>query len=161
MNEYIQVLIDGFTYDGQTLNIVINYVLIFICLLPFLKLKQHWSNVFRKYWVSILLIMTALQIYFWFAANFAGLSLVWSALAGLNILILFWIIRDTTEEIIVVKKLMLLSLLCVLFADTYYWFVDPSLTTIAHLSATFLGMIITGIIALVSTINLNKKQSVI
>lgn len=145
----MEVLVNGFTYNGQLMHIVINYALIFICLSPFIKVTGQWKRVFRKYWISIFSIMTILQIYLWFAENVTGVSLIWSALAGLNLLMLIRINRLRGEGMALVKKLIWISLLCVLFADIYYWFTFPAITTIAHLVATCVGMGIYGIILVV------------
>ena len=150
MNKYIEVLVNGLTYHGQMLHIVINYALIFICLYPFFKLKGQWKKVFRKYWISTFSIMSILQIYFWFTEDATGISLIWSALAGLNILILLRIQRQTDEGMPLIKISFWISLFCVLFADIYYWFTFPAITTIAHLLATFMGMGIYGVVMLIS-----------
>jgi hypothetical protein len=150
MNEYIEILVNGFTYGGELLHIVINYALIFICLIPYFKMKVQWKKEFRKYWISILSIMLTLQIYLWFAENVTGVSLIWSALAGLNIVILLRINRLPDEGMTLIIKLLWISLLCVLVADIYYWFIYPAITTIAHLVATFTGIVIYSIVKLIS-----------
>ena len=150
--KHAEILVNGFTYSGQLLHIVINYVLIFICLYPYFKQKRQYKKLFWKYWISIVSITLILQIYLWFAENVTGVSLIWSALAGLNILILVKV-RQLTDKIMPsIQKLLWISLLSVLVADIYYWFIYPPITTIAHAAATFMGMGIYGIILLISTI---------
>ncbi len=158
MDQYIEVLINGFTYNGQMLHIAINYALIIICLYPLFKFTGQWKKIFGKYWISILSVMSILQIYLWFSENVTGVSLIWSGLAGLNILIYLRIKGLKVEGVPLVKKLLWISLLCVLVADIYYGFTYPAITTIAHLVATFMGMGIYGIIKLISTM-IEKKET--
>lgn len=157
MDQYIEVLINGFTYNGQMLHIVINYALIIICLYPLFKFTGQWKKIFGKYWISILSVMSILQIYLWFLENVTGVSFIWSALAGLNILIYLRIKRLKVEGVTMIIKLLWISLLCVLVADIYYGFAYPAITTIAHLAATFMGMGIYGIIKLISLMIEKKK----
>ena len=148
MNESLQVLVDGFTYRGQVLHIGINYLLIFICLFPYWMAKGKEKTILGRYWIGVLCIMLVLQIWVWFAENAAGVSLIWSALAGLNILLLVKIRLYPDEINALIRQLLWFSLLAVLVADIYYWFIYPPITTIAHLAGIFVGMVIYGLMLL-------------
>jgi hypothetical protein len=156
MNESSEVLVNGFTYSGQALHIVINYLLIFICLLPHWMAKGQEKKILGKYWIGVLVIMLVLQIWVWFEENATGVSLIWSALAGLNILLLVKTRHFPEEVRPLIRQLLWASLLSVLVANIYYWFTFPTITTIAHLIGVFVGMAIYGALLLIS--RLMKKH---
>lgn len=41
MNDMLQVIINGLTYEGQTLHIIINYALILLVVMPFLLIYNQ------------------------------------------------------------------------------------------------------------------------
>ncbi|MEL7530318.1 MAG: hypothetical protein AAFN10_03380 [Bacteroidota bacterium] len=144
MNESLQILVDGFTYRGHMLDIAINYVVLALCLLPYFFAKGKDKVILGNLWVWIGLLMAALQIWIWFEMNESGISLIWSALAGLNILLLVKIKRSPEAENPLIKQLLWASLIAVLAANLYYAITLPPITTIAHIIALLVGMAIYG-----------------
>ncbi|MFK7925130.1 MAG: hypothetical protein AB8H47_24450 [Bacteroidia bacterium] len=147
MNESLQILVDGFTYRGDLLDIAINYAVLALCLLPHLLTKD--KPILSNFWVWVLIIETVIQIWIWFSMNESGISLIWSALAGLNILLLVKANRSQEGVSLLIKQMLWLSLVAVILANIYYLITLPYITIIAHMIAMIMGMAIYGIIVLV------------
>lgn len=149
MNESLQVLVDGFSYRGDLLDIAINYVVLALCLSPHLLAKGKDKAILSNFWLWVLIIETALQIWIWFVMNETGISLIWSALAGLNILILVKLYCSPEGESPLIKQLLWASLIAVIVANVYYVITLPLITLMAHLVAMIMGMAIYGVVLLV------------
>ncbi len=139
MESPFQILLDGFTYRGHVLDIVINYSLILFCLLPYWRTPEQENKILGKYWLWVGGVMLALQVWVWFSADETGVSLIWSALAGVNMLLLFRY-RNAPTLSLRTKKLLAYSLVGMVIGYVYYGLTLPPITTIAHTVGTLVGM---------------------
>ncbi|MEO0470182.1 MAG: hypothetical protein AAF206_11215 [Bacteroidota bacterium] len=142
------ILIGGFFYRGNLLDIGINYLLLFLCLLPFFHAKGRQKELLGREWLWISLLFLVLQIWIWFSEHETGISLIWSALAGVN-LILIWRNWKEAEFAPRIRNLLIMSLIAVLLGDLYYAITLPPITTIAHGIASVVGMGVYGVMRLV------------
>ncbi len=134
MNKITQTLIDGFTYNGSALHIIINYAVLFFSVLPHLTAAQKKGR--RIFWL-VLLISLLVQVALWFIFKGAGISVIWCSLAGYNLLLFRRTKLKTGDRN---KTLFLISLFTALAGIIYYAVTLPPITTIAHVVGLLMGI---------------------
>jgi len=92
----------------------------------------------------LIVIFCCLQAATWWAADAFGISLVWCGQQGFIYLTLIDIFRRRKEELFAAYEVILsASATCLgAVAITYYAIFFPLITTIAHLLAVFVGMVL-------------------
>lgn len=137
MNEVLRTIVNGLTYEGQVFHILINYTLIILTVLPFLRNPDSSTSWERHGWKICLGIITLLQIVVWFIADAVGVSLIWSAMAGF-LAFAYW--RGGFEQAQNKKRLVQIALTATFAAIVFYAVAFPVITTIAHVVALFVGL---------------------
>ncbi len=137
MNGFRQVIRRGLTYEGQIRDVLINYTLIILVLLPYVFAEQRTGGSRDWAWAAILAIALLVQVLLWFAVRATGVSIIWSALAGF-ILMDLW--RGGMGGAQRNTYLALLVLGGAGAGIVYYALTYPPITTIAHLCAVLLGI---------------------
>jgi hypothetical protein len=130
MDKIIQTLIAGSTYAGSVKHSVINYVLIALNLLPIILPVKPAKIKYAVWWVFI--TMTVLQILVWFGTAI-GVSAIWSALAGANLVL-------TTRYSNSNRALFFVGIIAALAGIIYYALTFPFATTIAHIVCALAGI---------------------
>lgn len=125
-----QTLVDGSTYAGSVKDSLINYLLIFFNFLPVKFATSSPRIKWGAYWVVIIFLV--LQIALWFTIGAIGVSLIWCALAGIN---LIQFIRDISNR----SMLLIGSLIIALAGIAYYALTLYMIVTVAHVLAFALG----------------------
>lgn len=138
MNDILRTMINGLTYEGQWLHILINYSLIIMTVAPFVR-KGDLSaqKVEHQGWKICLAIITLLQIAVRFRADAVGVSLIWSAMAGF-LALTDW--RGARTQAKREPRLTQIALAAVCGALLYYAVAFPVITTVAHMVALLIGM---------------------
>ncbi|PSR51955.1 hypothetical protein AHMF7605_29025 [Adhaeribacter arboris] len=137
MNPLFQTLVTGATYAGSFHHSSINYTLLLIAILPHLMGREQLAKKNQSSWLWTLLSSTLIQISLWFLVNAIGISLIWNALAGFNLLFF----TRNNYLLAYLKRLFFLSGFTIIFmAIVYYLIIFPVITTIAHVIAILLGV---------------------
>ncbi len=155
MTEFTNTLYNALFYLGDWLFVRINYFLLLTALSVYLFFGIKRVN--RWWWISTL-IATFLQILLWFMLNAQGISIIWNAISGM---LLLDFLRNRKELSIKEKTAILFVFTLILSGNIYFSFITPLITTIAHISALFLGMILQLIFSLPNRANtkyLIKRQ---
>ena len=136
-NSYIdvmQTLMVGFTYDGSIFHSTINYVLIFLLLIPAFFYRDHYNK--NSLIISLLIIgVLSVQVFFWFTPGGMGVSLIWCSLMG------YWFVvlcRQKGRE--KQRFLLIISMFVGSSGIFYYALALPPITTIMHVFGLSLGI---------------------
>ena len=70
MDDVLQVIINGLTYEGQVLHIVINYTLIILLVMPFLIFYNRAPCKKSCTWLVRLVIAVIVQVAVWFTVRY-------------------------------------------------------------------------------------------
>lgn len=132
--DILQTLAEGATYANHPFHYVLNYSVLLVMLVP--NLFGFGNN--TKAWLVLFILFTILQISLWFLTGAVGISLIWCALAGYNLLVFFTYRKQEHATAL----LLLLSPLVALAAIVFYAIYFPPLTTIAHGIALVLGIVL-------------------
>lgn len=137
MDDPLQIIVAGLTYNGSLLHIPINYGLIAITLVPFLAPGAHGSARLGSRWVGCFLIALAVQVLLWFVVDAVGVSVIWATMAGYSLML-----RTTRREAYTPdrRRLLTVALVCALIGIVYYAVTLPFITTVAHVIAVLLGI---------------------
>ncbi|MCY1633237.1 hypothetical protein [Marinifilum sp. D737] len=136
MNDIITTLFNGFTYGGDLKLSVLNYALLVVAVLPFfLPMLQSIA----KRWGIVLIVAVVVQATFWFVLRAQGISIIWNAIAGMLVLVVF---RHRLSLLMKTKWMIVVSIAVVILADVYFGFTFPLITTIAHGAAFLFGVIL-------------------
>ena len=133
------------TYDGSFENVMINYTMVLVTLYTLLLLQS--ISQLPRYSLFLLassVFLVAYQIGLCLLVQCVGISIVWSAYSGMVYNILHHHARRSEEpfdENILFQ--VRLQFLCVLSVWMYYLFVEEIITTVAHILAFVLGILIT------------------
>lgn len=139
MREFRQVIWRGLTYEGQVRDLVINYALVVLVLLPYVVVATDAKGSGDWAWAACLAVALVVQVLLWFAVGATGVSIVWSALAAFTLMDLW------RGDIGRAQPNTFLALLALGGAGTgivYYALTFPRITTIAHLCAVLLGIVV-------------------
>ena len=133
------------TYDGSFENVLINYTMLVVTLYTLLLL-QPISQLprYSMFLLASSVFLITYQIGLCLLVQCVGISIVWSAYSGM----IYSILHDHAkrseepldENILFQVRLQFLGVLSVWM---YYLFVEEIITTVAHILAFFLGIIIT------------------
>lgn len=141
MNDVLQVIINGLTYEGQMLHIIINYALIMLVVMPFLLLDNRAVSKESRAWLGCLAIAVIVQVAVWFAAravgiSVVGVSLIWCMMVGY---LLIDYSRGNLGRAGYRRGFVLVALGTGCGGIVYYLVAFPAITTIAHLVAVGIG----------------------
>lgn len=139
MNNALHTIGNGLSYGGQLLHILINYTLILLTVAPFLLNGDRPAKLKQQGWIVNLVVITFLQIVVWFVPGGVGVSLIWCAMAG-YLALHYW--RAGFEDAEKRKRLAQIALIAALATIVYYAVAFPVITTVAHLIALLVGMIL-------------------
>lgn len=92
-----------------------------------------------KRWIIVFVIAFLIQSLFWFVLGAQGISIIWNALAGMLVLMVF---RHRLSLLMKTKWMIVASIAVVILADVYFGLIFPLITTIAHVAAFLLGVIL-------------------
>ncbi|SKB39554.1 hypothetical protein [Luteibacter sp. 22Crub2.1] len=137
------LIIRSLTYDGSVLHTTIN-----VALLAITTTGNAWAwraRPFRAWlpWLSVFVVMTAIQIGLWFLANAAGISCIWSALAG--VALIQW--QRTGAQDRASRLALAIAAAAGLVGIALYLVWLPPITTIAHLISAVVGALLYGAVA--------------
>ena len=136
MDQIVQTFVDGITYSGSLKHTLINHALLLIAILPHLVGRTQMMMKNNSNWIYALFSGTVVQILIWFSLNVVGISLIWSALTGFN-LIFFYVNNNSPLSL---KKAIFVSSFAIVFiAIIYYFIISPIITTVAHFLAILMG----------------------
>ncbi len=135
MNNVLQRLIDGFSYDGNLKHSVINYLLIAFSLLPYL-VKANAAKASSNVWLSVFIISLVIQIINWFVFDVSGVSVIWCCMAGYNFM---YILKSGDSMYTDNKILFIVNLLTAIAGIVFYAITLPIITTWAHIIAVLAG----------------------
>lgn len=130
--DILQTLQEGATYNNHPFHIVLNYALLVLTLIPHLFLLGR-----RSYgWLILFVLFTVIQVGLWFTNGAVGISIIWCAMAGYNLLLFF----RRRKEGVAIAFLFLFSPILAFGAMVFYYLLFPPITTAAHVSAFLLGL---------------------
>ncbi|MGB2864264.1 MAG: hypothetical protein WBC05_13120 [Sedimentisphaerales bacterium] len=138
----LQVIINGLTYEGQTLHIIINYALILLVVMPFLLIYNRAPRKESRAWLGCLAIAVIVQVAVWFAAravgiSVVGVSLIWCMIMGYLLIDYSGGNLGRTGY----RRGFVFVALGTGFGGIVYYMVSfPAITTIAHLVAAGIGV---------------------
>ncbi len=118
---------------------VINYALIILVLLPYVFVLRGAKGSDGWAWATCLAIALVVQVLLWFAVGATGVSIVWSALAGFLLMDLW---RGDIGGAHANTFMALLALGGAGAGIVYYALTFPLITTIAHICAVLLGIVV-------------------
>jgi hypothetical protein len=159
MKDALQVIIDGLTYEGQVLHIIINYALIILAVMPFLFFNVRAPRKNSSAWVGYLVIAVFIQVAVWFAArairvSVVGVSLIWCIMMG-------YLLVDYSKGNLGrtghMRGLVLIALGSGCGGIVYYMVAFPAITTISHLVAVSVGVSLFYLIQLVAKKKTSQK----
>lgn len=131
-------ILNGLTYAGDLIDILINYALILIVLLPyFLSLRRAPRSHTRR-WLLGLAIIAAGQVAVWFAWRAVGVSLVWSGMAGY---LAADFLRDRTFTLRRQRRWVTAALILAGAGVYFYAITLPMITTWFHLGGVAAGVL--------------------
>ena len=126
-------------YDGSILDIIINHSLIlFYSFIFYYPWKVNYLIINKIFITVHILICIILQVSVWFLADAYGVSLIWSGQLGLLIFITLMVtykLKSLTD----VQLHLVLVMAPGVGGVLYYALVFPPITTVAHLTAVFVG----------------------
>ena len=137
MQEFGRVVWRGLSYEGSLRDVVINYALIVLVVLPYVFVRNRAGGPGGWGWAVCLVVALVVQVLLWFVVQATGVSIIWSALAGF---LLTDILRVGLSEAQPNSVLVLLALACTGAGIVYYALTFPPITTVAHLCAVLLGL---------------------
>lgn len=142
MNDVLQIIINGLTYKGQALHIIINYTLIILVVMPYLIFDNRAQNNEIRAWLGCLVIAVIVQVAVWFAARTVGISavgvsLIWCMMVGY---LLIDYSKGNLGRIGYSRGFVLVALSAGCGGIVYYMLAFPTITTIAHLVAVNIGV---------------------
>ncbi|WP_321296251.1 hypothetical protein [Marinifilum fragile] len=149
MNDIITTLFNGLTYGGDVKLSVLNYFLLAVAVMPFFLSAMKSIS---KRWAIVFSIAFLIQSLFWFVLKAQGISIVWNALAGVLVVVLF---RHRLSMLMKTKWMILASITVVILADVYFGLMFPPITTIAHVAAFLLGVVLYLLVEIIK----NRKLS--
>ena len=135
MDFVVNCLMKGFTYNGNIEDCIINYLMLFVSIIPFLfnnscnkqiSPSNKWGIIFVLSWI--------LQIMLWFKINCVGISVVWNIMFGL---ILISIKINNVER---KQKMYKITIGNLFVADIYYLIKLGIISTIAHVISIIIGI---------------------
>ena len=136
MNNIVQTVIDALTYKESIEPCIINYALIGVAVLPYL-VSPIQSKENRLSWLWALITSVFVQVLIWFAFNAIGVSVIWCAVIGFNVIYF----RITASRLTsVTRVLFLIGYVLALIGGLYYFVMLPLITTIAHALAFLMGI---------------------
>lgn len=127
----MQTIVSGLTYDGDIPSMIINYGMIAVTLAPFLL----DAVVKQSKWIICFVLSLIIQVLLWFVADAIGVSIVWCMMAGF-LSLAYW--NKGSDR----PPLVIGALLATLAAIMYYAITYPAITTIAHVLAIIVGVLI-------------------
>jgi hypothetical protein len=156
MDDVLEVIVNGLTYAGQPIHIVINYTLIVLVVVPFLLSANRAVGKKSRAWLACLTIAVIAQVALWFAARAVGMgvigvSLVWSIMLGY---LLIDYLRGNLGRTGHRRGLVPVALGAGCGGIVYYAVGFPAITTIAHLVAAGIGV---GLFYLIQFIAAKKR----
>jgi hypothetical protein len=142
MSDVLEVIINGLTYQGQVLHIIINYTLIILLVMPFLLFDNRVPSEESHAWLGCLVIAVIVQVAVWFAARVGGISavgvsLIWCVMVG------YFLIDYSKGKLgraVYIRAFVLVTLGASFGGIIYYMVAFPAITTIAHLVAAGIGV---------------------
>ena len=138
MSSFFTTAINGLTYNGNVKQMAVNYALVLLVMLPhFFASDNLKENTRSWYWVVLSAII--LQVLVWYVAGAAGVSIIWCAIAGCNMLRFG---PDFLYLPALAKTVLLGSLLFAISAVVYYFISLPVITTLAHVIAWSMGIVL-------------------
>jgi len=134
------ILYRYFLYENSPPDILINYCLIIL----FTFLNNWYPEDFGRSPANLhSLIFFVLQILCWVTLDAYGVSLVWSGQLGLTFLLLLdWVRNRERQSSLSSPALRGGSALLGVLAIAYYAYWFPAITTVAHLLALLLGLLL-------------------
>jgi inner membrane protein involved in colicin E2 resistance len=135
-------LSDILTYNGSVLDSVLNWVMLILSLLPAVRLclpPFGWRLRHYVEWLVVCIGLFVFQIILCILADQVGISVVWSAMIGYSAMGAYFFVPLSSILFTVSFAIAVLAALAVWI---YYAVVEDLLTTIAHLYAVVLGVII-------------------
>ncbi len=153
MNAVLEVIINGLTYEGQTLHIIINYTLIMLVIMPFLLSDNRAVSKGSRAWLGCLAIAVIVQIAGWFAARVVGISavgvsLIWCMMVSY---LLIDYSRGNLGRTGHRRRFVLVALGAGCGGIVYYMVAFPAITTIVHLVAAGIGVGLFYLMQLIAT----------
>jgi len=135
-------------YDGSLLDIGINYTMLLISsMVMILPWRKNWQNRRLLKLLLFVFLCAGLQALVWWAADAFGISLVWCGQQGFIYLNFINTLRKPKQERLGPELLCNGGAGCLgIAAISYYAIFFPLITTIAHLSALFVGTILGSIL---------------
>ncbi|MDQ2178356.1 hypothetical protein [Marinifilum sp. D714] len=149
MDDIITTLFNGLTYGGDVKLSVLNYFLLAVAMMPFFLQAMRSIS---KGWAIVFTIAFLIQSLFWFILKAQGISIVWNALAGMLVLV---VIRHRLYMLMKTKWMILASVAVVILADVYFGLIFPLISTIAHVAAFLLGVVLYLLVEIIK----NRKLS--
>lgn len=139
---------DVLTYHGSETDVILNYTAIVVTLTPILLILYELPERFRLWrfiWIPLLIFLFVFQVVLCLIVGCYGVSIVWSALCGFSVYIIYW--NFNSADVINRKTRLLLIRLSLsssaLFSTAlwmYYAVTSEIITTVAHLCAILLGV---------------------
>mmetsp|Transcript_59674 Transcript_59674/g.141986 ORF Transcript_59674/g.141986 Transcript_59674/m.141986 type:complete len:174 (+) Transcript_59674:125-646(+) len=130
------------SYDGDLLDVAINYALLGLACLTWLQfVKDEESTVEqlgRMQHLACFLFFTVYQIVLCLILGCAGISIIWNACAGFLLTASF---LRSQRGFKLKPWPFVLAGVCLL-ADVYYFVTSELLTTIAHVAAVLMGAVV-------------------
>ncbi len=139
MKEFRHVIRRALTYEGQVRDVVINYALIVLVVLPYVFVRNRAGGPGGWGWTVCLAIALVVQVLLWFAVQATGVSIIWSALAGFLLMDLW---RRAMGDAQPNRYLALLALVSTGAGIVYYALTFPPITTIAHICTVAFGIVV-------------------
>jgi hypothetical protein len=127
----MQTIVSGLTYDVDILAMIINYGMIAATLASFLL----DAVAKRSKWIICLVVSLIIQMLLWFVADAIGVSIVWCTMGGF-LALTYWN-KGSERHPFVIGVLLTTVAVIVYYAITY-----PIITTIAHVLAIIVGILI-------------------
>ena len=142
MNDVLQMIINGLTYEGKVLHIIINYTLIMLVIMPYLLFDNRAPSKESRAWLVCLAIAVIVQVAVWFAAraigvSVVGVSLIWCMMMGY---LLIDYSKGNLGRTSHKRGLVLAALGIGCGGIVYYMVAFPTITTIAHLVTVGIGV---------------------
>jgi hypothetical protein len=140
----VHIIIPALTYNGSVLDTTLNTVVLVILIAALAAQKRS------PWWITFV-AMVALQVVLWFALEAAGISVVWSGLAGAALVELgagrtssrHTVASDRPPAAIITaptrRRLLIAAAVVAMAAIVYYAVALPPISTVAHLLALLVG----------------------
>jgi hypothetical protein len=137
---------DILTYNGSDTDVILNYIALVLGFIPLLWMGTKLRSNDRVFCLLTTVFLSVFQIMLClYAFDCTGISIVWSAICGFNIMLYFTLERMIGNDGSAILKygieitLVLFCIYC-LVLWVYYAVVEVFLTTIAHACALVLGL---------------------